>query len=60
MTMQDKLNEWAESTIEHYKNVLEEVGRSDGFMGSQSPINKLSESPEIIILGKKSWTWGQL
>ena len=52
MTIQDKLNEWVESTIKHYKNVLEEVGRPDGFMGSQSPINQLSESPEIIILGK--------
>lgn len=52
MTIQDKLNEWVESTIEHYKNVLEEVGRPDGFVGSQSPINQLSESPEIIILGK--------
>lgn len=50
--MQDKLKEWAEKTINQYKKILEEEGRTDGFMGSQSPIDKLTESPEIIILGK--------
>lgn len=43
---------WAEKTIEYYKEVLEEVGSSNSFMGSQSPIDKISDSPEIIILGK--------
>lgn len=52
MTMQDELNEWVDSTIKHYKKVLEEVGCHHSFMGSQSPINELYESPEIIILGK--------
>ena len=52
MTMKKKLEEWAEKTIEHYKNVLVELGRTDSFMGSQSPINEILEHPEIIILGK--------
>lgn len=52
MTLQENLKQWAESAIEHYKKVLEELGRTDSFMGSQSPIDKISESPEIIILGK--------
>ena len=52
MTLQEELKKWAKNSIEHYIKVLEEVGRHDGFMGSQSPIDELFESPEIIILGK--------
>lgn len=52
MTMQDELKKWAKETIEYYKKVLNELGCPHGFMGSQSPINELSESPEIIVLGK--------
>ncbi|MBQ8423098.1 MAG: hypothetical protein IJY36_02395 [Coprobacter sp.] len=46
------LQKWAEETREIYKKVLRETGCKNDFNGSQSPLNVLSDRPEIVILGK--------
>lgn len=50
--LKGQIQDWAEKSIETYKNVLVKTNSKHDFIASQSPLNKIKESPEIIILGK--------
>lgn len=50
--IQESIQDWAQKSIKTYKNVLVKTNSKHDFIASQSPLNKIKESPEIIILGK--------
>ena len=50
--LQDQIRVWAEKSIDTYKNVLVKTNSKHDFIASQSPLNEIKESPEIVILGK--------
>lgn len=50
--LNDQIQAWAEKSIETYKSVLVKTNSKHDFIASQSPLHKVTESPEIIIIGK--------
>ena len=50
--LRDQIRDWAEKSIETYKSVLVKTNSKHDFIASQSPLHKIAESPEIIIIGK--------
>jgi hypothetical protein len=49
-TIQEKLNEWADRTVCTYKRIIDESNIDAAFY-TQTPLDRITESPELIVMG---------